>query len=400
MVKFEIHGKDLKDIIEKVQTVVNKKANLSVIKKLYFKVDGYNVKCFANDFEQYLKINADSKQYSAKGLSDGIFGIDIEDIKPLTKMNEWLEIEEDLDDSRGNKVNVKCGKKIISIPIYIPDDSDDIIYLPTLDESEKKILSVKENWLLQTVTDLKSFTKEYDTLNHHNAIMEAFNFNTFDGRLEALDGHRIGVRSLENQTIYETTTNRFETVRLHNKCVNVFRKLLDKKSENEIEISQTDKFVKVKGKDFTYIQRRIEGQYFDVSKLMDDIYPDYRFTVDRENMLNVIKYNVELGKDDIYKPTIFYSENENLYSLLITNKYTSFDEIETSENTMKDFCIGLNNSYMKDVFEIIDKDEVECELVNAKTPIYIHGNEYNFVILPVNIGDMKDVFRKYIDKVV
>ena len=114
-----------------------------------------------------------------------------------------------------------------------------------MDDTEEKIFTVKENWLLETIVNLSVYTSD------SNKLFEVFNFNTVSKRIEALDGYRIGMRTLENQTIHVVDDNPFNTVKIHNKCVSVFKKIMDKKSEKEVVISQDKKYIKVGGNDVT-----------------------------------------------------------------------------------------------------------------------------------------------------
>lgn len=117
-------------------------------------------------------------------------------------------------------------------------------------------------------------------------------------------------------------------------------------------------------------------------------------------MLEMAKYNNELrvndGKD---APVVFHSENGGLYSYIKTHKYEAFDEIVTSENNMKsDLYIAFNPSYIADAFSIVDSDEPECVGINAKSPIVINGDEYSFLILPINIkNNCEAAFTKHIN---
>ena len=219
--------------------------------------------------------------------------------------------------------------------------------------------------------------------------MQVFNFNTKSKRIEALDGHRIGMRTLENQTIYETTESPFDTVKIHNKCVPVFKKLMDKKSEKEIEIYQDKKYIKVEGNDFTYIIRRIDGEYFKVDHMLN-MSDDYRFVPNREQILEAMKYDAELRKTSgaDKKPVVLHSENGNLYSYIAAGKYEAFDEFETSENNMKDnFYIGFDPQFLTDAFNIVDSDKPLCFGTGNKAPLLINGDEYKILVLPVNIGN-------------
>ena len=86
------------------------------------------------------------------------------------------------------------------------------------------------------------------------------------------------------------------------------------------------------------------------------------------------------------KPVVLHSENGNLYSYINTVKYEAFDELETKEIQMKDgLYIAFNPQFLADAFSIVDSDNPVCIGTNAKSPMLITGNEYSFLVLPVNI---------------
>lgn len=377
MMKFTMNAKDLKTTMEKGIAAINKKATLSNLTKLYFQIEENGIlKVWGTDLEHWVEVRTDN----VYDTQPGVFGIDVDDIKIISKMSGEITLEDvTTEDMKSNKINIKCGKKIVTIPRYQNID----IFLPSMDESEKKIMSVKENWLLETFVNLNIYTSNNDNMK----MMQAFNFNTKSKRIEALDGYRIGMRILENQTIYETTENPFYTVKIHNKCVPVFKKLMDKKSEKEIEIYQDEKHIRLEGNDFTYIIRRINGEFFKVDSMLD-MSDDYRFVPDREQILEAMKYDAELRKTSgVDKmPVILHSENGNLYSYISAGRYEAFDEFETSENTMKDnFYIGFDPQFLTDAFNIVDSDKPLCFGTGSKAPLLINGDEYKILVLPVNI---------------
>lgn len=380
MMKFTMNAKDLKVMMEKGIAAINKKAPLSTLTRLYFQIDENGIlKVWGTDMDHWTEARTDN----VYDVQPGVLGIDVDDIKIISKMSGEITLEDiTTEDVEVGKINIKCGKKIVTIPRYQNID----IFLPSIDESEKKIMSVKESWLLETLVNLNTYTSDIDNYK----MMQVFNFNTKSKRIEALDGHRIGMRTLENQTIYETTENPLDTVKIHNKCVPVFKKLMDKKSEKEIEIYQDGKYIRLEGNDFTYIIRRIDGEYFKVDTMLN-MSDDYRFVPDREQILEVMKYDTELekisGKDK--EPVILHSENGNLYSYISTGKYEAFDEFETNENNMKDnFYIGFNPQFLADAFNIVDSDKPLCFGTSSKAPLLINGNEYRILVLPVNIGNI------------
>lgn len=376
MLKFTMNAKELKTMIDKGVVAINKKASLSSLTKLYFQVetDG-NLKILGTDLEHYSEIRSNN----TCGTSPGVLGIDVDDLRIITRMNGNVTID-DISTKSEQKINVICGNKCVTIPKYENIDT----FLPLMDDTEECVLSVKESWLLETISNLAVYTSDAD----NNKIMQTFNFNTSNKRVEALEGHMIGMRVLEDQDIQKEN----ESLMLHNKCVPVFKKILDKKSSEIVKLSQDKKYIKVCGNNFTYIIKRVEGHYFDVERMLTKD-SDYSFTVNRDSLLSIMKYNGDLLKAD-RKPVVLHSQNGNLYAYLKTFRYETLDIVETKENNMKeDFFIGFNPHYLVDAFSIIDTDSPICEGRNNKSPLFIYGNEYSFLVLPVNINseaeDMK-----------
>lgn len=387
MMKFTMNAKELKTMMDKAVTVVNKKVPVPSLKRLYFSVDNKGVlKILSTDIEHYIEVRTQDAYHTEPGM----FGIDIEDIKIISKMSGEITME-DITTGEEEKINIKCGKKNVSIPRFENTD----VFLPVLDNAEN-ILDVKENWLSETISNLSVFVSNREEVNQ---MMSVFNFNTKEKRVEALWKYMIGMRQLEDNTILKETENPFETVKLHCRCVPVFKKLLDKKSEMEVIISQNDKYVKVESENYTYITKRIDGEYFKVNQMLSDEW-DYKFTANAKELLEAMKYDADLLKESKL-PVTFHAENGNLYSYAGTIKYEVFDEIEVKEKPEKDFYIGFNPNFLVDVMSIVDSEYPIFYGTKEVCPWIIKGDTYSFLILPVSIKDEKlkaeEKIAKYIE---
>lgn len=387
MMKFTMNAKELKTMMDKAVTVVNKKVPVPSLKRLYFSVDNKGVlKILSTDIEHYIEVRTQDAYHTEPGM----FGIDIEDIKIISKMSGEITME-DITTGEEEKINIKCGKKNVSIPRFENTD----VFLPVLDNAEN-ILDVKENWLSETIFNLSVFVSNREEVNQ---MMSVFNFNTKEKRVEALWKYMIGMRQLEDNTILKETENPFETVKLHCRCVPVFKKLLDKKSEMEVIISQNDKYVKVESENYTYITKRIDGEYFKVNQMLSDEW-DYKFTANAKELLEAMKYDADLLKESKL-PVTFHAENGNLYSYAGTIKYEAFDEIEVKEKPEKDFYIGFNPNFLVDVMSIVDSEYPIFYGTKEVCPWIIKGDTYSFLILPVSIKDEKlkaeEKIAKYIE---
>lgn len=384
MMKFTMDSKELKIMMDKVMTAVNKKVSAPSLKRLYFSIDDKGIlKILSTDIEHYVEVRTENTYHTEPGM----FGIDIEDIKIISKMSGEITVE-DITSDKEEKINIKCGKKNVSIPRFENTD----VFLPVLNNVED-ILDVKENWLSEIISNLSVFVSNREEVNR---MMSVFNFNTKEKRVEVLWNCMIGMRQLEDDMILKETGNPFETVKLHCRCVPVFKKLLDKKSERKVIISQNDKYVKVESENFTYITKRIDGEYFKVNQMLSDEW-DYKFTANAKELLEAMKYDADLLKESKL-PVTFHAENGNLYSYASTTRYEAFDEIEVKEKPEKDFYIGFNPNFLVDVMSIVDSEYPIFYGTKEVCPWIINGDTYSFLILPVNIKDVKIKAEKRIAK--
>lgn len=387
--KFEIHSKELKTLLEKVMTVINKNAVLESLKQIHFKVDKHTLTLWGTDLEQFVIVNTKDIYNTEENTEVWNFAMSMEDVKVLTKMSNLITLEQ-LDE---HTLQAQSGRKKVTIPLA---EEDKDITIPTV--TEDAILTVKENWLLETVTGMVNFTSADD----NRPILQVFHFNTMENRVEALDFYKLATRTLENQTIHSVQENPFKTVRLHNKCVPVFKKLLDKKSENTVDITRNDKYVKVSGNDFTYIARAVEGEFFKINRVMQQE-NEYSVTLDRENLKEIMKYNIDLIKTEKKEDrhgVVFYNKDGKLYSYVKTSKYAAFDEMVATENTMnKDFGIRFNPMYWMDILNTIDTDVIRCE--GRYSPVngwMVTGKEYQFFVLPIHLGTTQEMIAEEIAK--
>ena len=110
MMKFTMNAKELKIMMEKGISAINKKAALSTLTKLYFQVEeNGTVKVWGTDMEHFAEIRTNN----AWNTSPGVLGIDTNDIKVLTKMSGDITLEDVSNDKR-LRINIQCGKKNVT----------------------------------------------------------------------------------------------------------------------------------------------------------------------------------------------------------------------------------------------------------------------------------------------
>lgn len=377
MLKIKVEGKELKGIIEKALCNMDKKAAIPLLTKVILSDDGNKLTAYTSDLEGYLQVS--TNDYLS--IEAGSLGIDEEDLKVLLKMTGEVIITE-LEDS----ILVQNGKKNISLIKYgisnFPKMPEDIFV---------DALQFNENNFAETINNLVTFTSD----NESNKIMGCFNFNITDSRVETLDGHRIGIKTIKDN---EKVTDKGSII-VMNTIVSDLKKTLDKKSELKVVLSHSSKYVKVIGNNFTYIHRKVDGEYFRVGQMLTS---DFKlsFKADTEAMLSHMKYYTDnvIDKND-RKPVVLKISNDMVLTYARNTRFEVSDSMNIKEHSGEDISIGFNPYFFVDALKIADSDTVSIGGTNCKAPFFINANEYSFVILPVNLNSEIEAMEKYLVKV-
>lgn len=368
--KFEILTKEFKTLTEKAATCILKKAPVADLTRICLNVTEKGIlEVKAANMEHYITVTFDL----VFGTESGSCTIDNEDLKVINKLPGRVTVTKE-----ENKLIFDNGKKKLYIPCY---DTYDINFPELKKDETSHVTDMREAWTLETLTKLDIFTPH----EYKNIAMECFNFNTKKNRIEALDGHRIGLRTLNSCNIGE---EKQETkYMLSNKCVPVFKKVLDKKSDKLITYQTDGKYNKITGNNFVYYSKCIDTSYFKTEEMLNES-AEYNCVVNRENLMEIAKYNKDLriSKED-NKPMVLKCKNNTLYSYMRTSRYETLDTVETKDFNVKEgFTIAFNPAYMFEGLNIMEKEDAKIELKNSKAPALVTCGEYQYLLLPVNLN--------------
>ena len=379
MLKIKIEGKELKEIIEKVLCNMDKRASFPLLTKVILIDNVDKLTAYTSDLEGYLQVSTNN--YISLD-SAGSIGIDEKDLKVLLKMTGDVTITETED-----SIQVQNGKKNISLMKY------DISEFPKIPEDDFiETLKYKESEFMETINNLVTFTSD----NGNNKVMQCIHFNLSDSRIETLDSYRIGMKAIQDS---EKLINEGKIL-VMNSIVSDLKKVLDKKSESEVILSQGSKYIKVNSSNFEYIQRRVDGEYYKVSQMLIDNFK-LSFKVNVEEMLSHVRYYTENVRSKADKePIVFKIEDETLISYARNARFEVSDSMEIKEHSGEDLLIGFNPFFWVDALKIADNDTLEIGGVNCKSPFFIKASKYSFVILPINLNSQVNAMEKYLSKFV
>lgn len=267
--------------------------------------------------------------------------------------------------TEGEGVIIKCGRSKFNIAGK--DGSEYPIMDITARDNEIKLSQ-------ETLKDVIRQTVFATAQNENNKLMtgELFSINGDKLKVIALDGHRIAIREITLDGMYEPVE-----VVIPAKTLQEISKLL---SDGDISMFIADTQVAFSFDDVLVTSRTIDGTFFDVAKMMQS---DFTTTikVDRQEFMACVDRATLLIREIDRKPVIF-TIGEALKAEITTQLGSMSEDIEI-EATGSPLAIGLNPKFLNDVLRVLDENTVTMYFNDGAKPCYINGEGYSYLILPI-----------------
>lgn len=373
--KFELNAKEFKNAADRAMAVMSKKPSLPVLDNLKITSGDGVVIISASNLETFVDITVD-----AHIIEPGEVYVDKASLVKVYGLSDYITIE-----ANDRIFNVKNGKKCCEVAT-VKLGEEDYPKVPVADENVKCIFDESEKDLINTFVSMDCIRGK----NSPRPILEGFNINGTEKRIAACDSFRLAVKRLRGN-FYEPD---FNITLPGDACVNL-KKIGSNKRNCRVNVFYgkpsgcTAYFVFFKGIDFTYCCRVLEGDYLNISSVMN-INKTYSFELCPEELENIAKeYSKE--KDS---PMYIIKNDNKLYTTIVSTTYQTADALESIENidNMSDgYCFGANPSYVKDAMSLFKEDKVLAygDVRTSETtggmisPICFENEEYTALVLPV-----------------
>ena len=273
-------------------------------------------------------------------------------------------------------LNISCEKSNFSIA------GKDGSEFPYLDDVEKKDFITISQFTLKEVIRQTIFSISQ---SENNKIMtgELFDINGNKLRVISLDGHRISIRNIELRQDYPSLK-----VIIPGKTLIELSKILSGEIEKVVNIYFTDSNAVFEFDNSVVVTRLIEGEYFDVDKMVSNEYAT-KILIEKKELVSCIERAMLLVRENDRKPVIINISNEE-FELEIKSPIGSMDESINIEKEGADLKIGFNPRFILDALRVVDDDKINIYYMNSKAPCYIkdEGGKYNYMILPINFNNV------------
>lgn len=256
---------------------------------------------------------------------------------------------------------------------------EDFSYLPYIEKTDSITFSqfTLKEVIRQTLFSIAD--------NDSNKLMTGELFEIRDNILKvvSLDGHRISIRKIELKGSYET-----KKMVVPGKTLMEISKILSGEADKEVHIYFTKNHIVFEFDKTVVVSRLIEGEYFRIEQMLSNDY-ETKVRINKKELLNCIDRATLLVKEGDKKPIIINISDGSM-ELNIQSQLGSMNEEIYITKEGKDLLIGFNPKFLMDALRVIDEEEVNLYLMNAKAPCFIkdENESYIYLILPVNFNAM------------
>ena len=272
------------------------------------------------------------------------------------------------------KLTISCDKSVFHLN---GNNADEFPDLP--DTEGIKTFSVSEFTLKEMIRQTIFSIATNDT----NALMkgELFLVSGDNLKVVSLDSHRISIRNEKLSTVYDNAS-----VIVPGKTLNEISRILSGNLEDMVDISFDKRFIKFMFKGTMVISRLIDGEFFDVERMISSDYST-EVRVNRNEFMSNIDQALSLVREGDRKPVVLEIRND-FVNMDITTSLGSMSSRIDAVKKGNDVVIGFNPKFFMDALRAIDDEEVAMYFVNSNAPCFIRNDEvdYVYIILPVNIN--------------
>ncbi|MFR8239204.1 MAG: DNA polymerase III subunit beta [Dorea sp.] len=350
-----------------VSKAVPSKTTMPILECILIDANMDVIKLTSNDMELGIQTEIEGEI-----IKHGMIAIDAkifsEIVRKLPDNDVIIETDENL------QTTITCEKAKFNIS---GKSGEDFAYLPIIEKNETIVVSqfTLKEVIGQTIFSIAD--------NESNKLMTGELFEIHDNilRVVSLDGHRLSIRKIELKQQYSD-----KKIVVPGKTLMEVSKILSGEAESEVCMYFTNNHIVFEFDRTVVVSRLIEGEYFKIDQMLSNDY-ETKVKINKKELLNCIDRATLLVKEGDKKPIIINIGDE-IMELKIKSQLGSMNEDIVINKEGKDLMIGFNPKFLIDALRVIDDEEVDLYLMNAKAPCFIKDEDENYIylILPVNFN--------------
>ena len=359
---------DLVKGVNIVSKAVPTRTTMAILECILIDASSGEIKLTANDMEIGIEtiVNGNISER-------GIIALDAKKFSEIVRKLPDNEVTIETDASF--KTSITCEKAKFDI---IGKSGEDFSYIPVIPRNQPIIISqlTLREIIRQTIFSVAD--------NENNKLMTGELIEIKDNKLKvvALDGHRVSIRNVD----LKNPANDVKVV-VPKKTLNEIIKIIDGGIDDEVNIFVTDNHIIFEFDQTTVVSRIIEGEYFKIEQMLSADY-ETKVKINKKEFFECIDRATILVNEGDKKP-IIVNAVDNTMSLSISSFIGTMNEDIDIVKEGKDIMIGFNPKFVIDALKVIDDEEINLYMLNAKSPCFIKDDAGSFIyiVLPVNFNN-------------
>lgn len=350
-----------------VSKAVSSKTTLPILECFFIEADKESIKMTANDMELGIETIVEGEVNEA-----GTIAIDAKLFSEIIRKLPDNDVTITTDDNY--QVLITCEKAKFNL---MGKSGEDFSALPHIEKD--KFISMSQYALKEIIKQTIFSISD----NDNNVIMtgELFEVNNNIFKVVSLDGHRISIRKIELKDAYESTK-----LIIPGKTLNDLTKILSGEVDEEVRIYFTKNHLLFEFGYTKVVSRIIEGEYFKIDQMLSNDYQT-KIHINKRELLSCIERSTLLVKEGDKRPIIMDITDDTM-ELKIHSTIGSMNEDILIHKEGKDIQIAFNPKFLIDAIRVIEDEEIDIYMMNAKAPCIIkdQNESYIYLILPVNFN--------------
>ena len=366
--KISCQKADLVKGVNIVSKAVPTRTTMAILECILIDASSGEIKLTANDMEIGIETIVSGTIHER-----GIIALDAKKFSEIVRKLPENEVTIETDTSF--KTSITCEKAKFDI---IGKSGEDFSYIPVIQRNQPIVISqlTLRDIIRQTIFSVAD--------NENNKLMTGELIEIKDNKLKvvALDGHRVSIRNVE----LKNPANDVKVV-VPKKTLNEIIKIIDGGIDDEVNIYVTDNHIIFEFDQTTVVSRIIEGEFFKIEQMLSADY-ETKVKINKREFFDCIDRATILVNEGDKKPIIVNAVG-NTMSLTISSFIGTMNEEIDIVKEGKDIMIGFNPKFVLDALKVIDDEEINLFMLNAKSPCFIKDDNGSFIyiVLPVNFNN-------------
>ena len=366
--KISCQKADLVKGVNIVSKAVPTRTTMAILECILIDASSGEIKLTANDMEIGIETIVSGTIHER-----GIIALDAKKFSEIVRKLPENEVTIETDTSF--KTSITCEKAKFDI---IGKSGEDFSYIPVIQRNQPIVISqlTLRDIIRQTIFSVAD--------NENNKLMTGELIEIKDNKLKvvALDGHRVSIRNVE----LKNPANDVKVV-VPKKTLNEIIKIIDGGIDDEVNIYVTDNHIIFEFDQTTVVSRIIEGEFFKIEQMLSADY-ETKVKINKREFFDCIDRATILVNEGDKKPIIVNAVG-NTMSLTISSFIGTMNEDIDIVKEGKDIMIGFNPKFVLDALKVIDDEEINLFMLNAKSPCFIKDDAGSFIyiVLPVNFNN-------------